>query len=385
MTLDDLADYGRVASRRDDELSRLRRLDAAAAGADVGDRRDAEHSRSLRAAVGAGTDAGERSVRRARSTGTWSSKPRSSRIADLYGYNGDPDFVTVPLDQAAVEAVRAIALRPSRIRITRRRRDGQVPAAPATRSCCRRRIAGATWWPGSTATGRIRLGHHGARLRLHCCTIAARLFTLDPKSPNVIAPHKRPFNTLSAGFVMQDDRPLMTVTLMGGDMQAQGHRAGAGQHLDLGANLQAATDMARFHHNQVAERARPRVAALRSRRRAAAGDGSQGRDVERRHRRRLSRPSCSPPILMRRGAWRSRKCLQHPGSGFQSQLSPAADQRLLSCRIGSPQGWRSIRLLIPPSGPFIGRAAMEPPAQRSAGGFFLLLTKGGAEECSNLG
>ena len=26
------------------------------------------------------------------------------------------------------------------------------------------------------------------------------LFTLDPKSPNVIAPHKRPFNTLSAGF-----------------------------------------------------------------------------------------------------------------------------------------------------------------------------------------
>jgi gamma-glutamyltranspeptidase / glutathione hydrolase len=28
------------------------------------------------------------------------------------------------------------------------------------------------------------------------------LFTLDPKSPNVIAPHKRPFNTLSAGFLI---------------------------------------------------------------------------------------------------------------------------------------------------------------------------------------
>jgi len=48
------------------------------------------------------------------------------------------------------------------------------------------------------------------------------LFTLDPSSPNVIAPHKRPFNTLSAGFVMANNRPLMTVTLMGGDMQAQG-------------------------------------------------------------------------------------------------------------------------------------------------------------------
>ena len=38
------------------------------------------------------------------------------------------------------------------------------------------------------------------------------LFTLDPKSPNVIAPNKRPFNTLSAGFVMRNNRPVMTVT-----------------------------------------------------------------------------------------------------------------------------------------------------------------------------
>ena len=77
------------------------------------------------------------------------------------------------------------------------------------------------------------------------------LFTLDPKSPNVIAPHKRPFNTLSAGFVMQNNRPLMTVTVMGGDMQAQGIAQVLLNVLDLGANLQAATDMARFHHNQV--------------------------------------------------------------------------------------------------------------------------------------
>ena len=67
------------------------------------------------------------------------------------------------------------------------------------------------------------------------------LFTLDPKSPNVIAPHKRPFNTLSAGFVMQNNRPLMTVTLMGGDMQAQGIAQVLLNVLDLGANLQAAT------------------------------------------------------------------------------------------------------------------------------------------------
>ena len=78
------------------------------------------------------------------------------------------------------------------------------------------------------------------------------LFTLDPKSPNVIEPHKRPFNTLSAGMVMRGAEPLMTVTLMGGDMQAQGHAQLLVDILDLGANLQAGADMARFRHSQVA-------------------------------------------------------------------------------------------------------------------------------------
>jgi gamma-glutamyltranspeptidase/glutathione hydrolase len=77
------------------------------------------------------------------------------------------------------------------------------------------------------------------------------LFSLDPKSPNAIEPHKRPFNTLSAGFLMKDADPLMTLLLMGGDMQAQGHAQAVVNILDLGANLQAATDMARFHHVQI--------------------------------------------------------------------------------------------------------------------------------------
>src|SRR6185312_13274171 len=80
------------------------------------------------------------------------------------------------------------------------------------------------------------------------------LFTLDPNSPNVIAPHKRPYNTLAAGFVLQGGRTdgqRMTLLLMGGDMQAQGHAQMLINMVDLGANLQASTDMARFHHNQV--------------------------------------------------------------------------------------------------------------------------------------
>jgi gamma-glutamyltranspeptidase/glutathione hydrolase len=38
---------------------------------------------------------------------------------------------------------------------------------------------------------------------------------------------------------------------MGGDMQSQGHAQVMVDMVDLGANLQAASDMARFHHNQV--------------------------------------------------------------------------------------------------------------------------------------
>jgi gamma-glutamyltranspeptidase / glutathione hydrolase len=75
------------------------------------------------------------------------------------------------------------------------------------------------------------------------------LFTLDPASPNALAPNKRPFNTLSAGFVMKENRPVMTVLLMGGDIQAQGHAQILLNVFELGANLQAAGDMARFRHS----------------------------------------------------------------------------------------------------------------------------------------
>ena len=77
------------------------------------------------------------------------------------------------------------------------------------------------------------------------------LFTLDPKSPNVIAGNKRPYNTLSAVLVMKDGRPLLVTGQHGGDQQGQGNMQVLVNMLDLGANVQAAGDMARFSHNQV--------------------------------------------------------------------------------------------------------------------------------------
>lgn len=78
-------------------------------------------------------------------------------------------------------------------------------------------------------------------------------FSLDPASPNIIAPGKRPYHTLAAGFVLKDGAPLLSLLLMGGDMQAQGHGQVLVNMLDLGANVQMATDMARFRHGQVSD------------------------------------------------------------------------------------------------------------------------------------
>jgi gamma-glutamyltranspeptidase/glutathione hydrolase len=78
------------------------------------------------------------------------------------------------------------------------------------------------------------------------------LFTLDAKSPNVIAPHKRPYNTLSAVFATQNGKPLLTTGQHGGDQQGMGNMQVLVNILDLGANMQAAGDMGRFTHAQVA-------------------------------------------------------------------------------------------------------------------------------------
>jgi gamma-glutamyltranspeptidase / glutathione hydrolase len=75
-------------------------------------------------------------------------------------------------------------------------------------------------------------------------------FSLDPNSPNIVAPHKRPFHTIIAGFVMKDGQPLMTFGNMGGSVQPETHAQHMVNLIDLGMNVQMTTDAARFTHNQ---------------------------------------------------------------------------------------------------------------------------------------
>ena len=171
--------------------------------------------------------------------------------ADLYQYNADPNFVAVPLDKLlSVKYAASLCARVNPQRASTPGPEGSFPLPGDTIVLSTADGEGnMVSWVNSnfTAFGSgITVPGYGFLLHNR-----GALFTLKPKSANIIEPHKRPFNTLSAGFVMQRGEPLMTVTLMGGDMQAQGHAQLLVNILDLGANTQAAADMARFRHGQV--------------------------------------------------------------------------------------------------------------------------------------
>ena len=179
--------------------------------------------------------------------------------ADLFAYNGDPDFVAVPLARLLSPSYAASLCG----RVDPSRASSTAPAGTAGGRGDTIVIAVADRDGNMVSWVSSNYEHFGSGVTVPGFGFVLHdrgaLFSLDPTSPNALAPHKRPFNTLSAGFVMHDGAPFMTVTLMGGDMQAQGHAQVLVDVIDLGANLQAASDLARFHHFQV-----PNVLALES-------------------------------------------------------------------------------------------------------------------------
>lgn len=173
---------------------------------------------------------------------------------DLYAFNADPNFAKVPLERLLSKAHAAALcdkVDPNRAAVTRYGGNAESGGDTIVLSTADRSGNMVAWVNSLYDAFGSGLTVPGYGLTLHN---RGGLFTLDPKSPNVIQPHKRPYNTLSAGFVMRNDKPLMTVTLMGGDVQAQGIAQVLVDILDLGANLQAASDMARFRHTQVPNR-----------------------------------------------------------------------------------------------------------------------------------
>jgi gamma-glutamyltranspeptidase / glutathione hydrolase len=168
--------------------------------------------------------------------------------ADLYAYNADPKFATVPVAKLISKDYAAGLC--SRI-------DLHKAATPDSRGDP---VGGTVYLATADNQGNlvsfiysiydtfgsgVTVPGYGFVLNNR-----AALFSLEPRSPNLIAPHKRPFHTLLPGFVMKQGQPFMAFGLMGGSQQAQGHAQVLVSMIDLGANPQAAGDAARFHHAQ---------------------------------------------------------------------------------------------------------------------------------------
>ena len=76
----------------------------------------------------------------------------------------------------------------------------------------------------------------------------AELFSLEEGHFNVYEPEKRPFHTIIPAFITKENKPYVSVGLMGGAMQPQGHAQIVINLIDFGMNLQEAGDAPRIRH-----------------------------------------------------------------------------------------------------------------------------------------
>jgi gamma-glutamyltranspeptidase / glutathione hydrolase len=197
-----------------------------------------------------------------RSAEFWSVLVQAKRLAyaDLAKYNGDPRFVNVPVhrliskhyaaslcdqitpDHAPSSVGAKAASGSATPKVTMRERGDTVYLTTADR------------WGNMASFIYSIYDYFGSSVSVpgygFPLNDRGSFFNLDPSSASVVAPHKRPFLTIIPAFVTKNGQPLLAFGNMGGDEQAQAQATELVNMIDLGMNVQAAGDAARFHHSQ---------------------------------------------------------------------------------------------------------------------------------------
>ena len=168
--------------------------------------------------------------------------------SDLQAYNGDPLFVDVPLAKLLDKSYAAGLC--DRIDMNR----ASEPSVQGGLDGGTIYLTTADRWGNMVSFIHSIFSVYGSGVTippygmvLHNRGVA---FSLDADSPNVVAPRKRPFHSIIAGFAMQNGEPLMTFGNMGGAVQPETHAQHMVNVIDHGMNIQMTTDAARFTHSQ---------------------------------------------------------------------------------------------------------------------------------------
>ena len=134
----------------------------------------------------------------------------------------------------AIDPERASAPPPA-VPLPRHRDTVYIACVDAERNVCS--FINTLYWPfGGGITTR-----HGIVL-----TNRGQAFSLDPASPNAIAPGKRPRHTIIPAIASRGEEAALCFGVMGGEYQAMGQMQFLTRHLDFGLDVQEAMDLPRF-------------------------------------------------------------------------------------------------------------------------------------------
>jgi gamma-glutamyltranspeptidase/glutathione hydrolase len=164
--------------------------------------------------------------------------------ADLYRYNADPRFAKVPMrgilsKSYAHERAKLIDPSQANCNVT----NGAPPSSDTTYLTAVDKDGNIV----SLIQSNYELFGSGITVRGMGFALQNRgaLFSLDPASPNVVAPRKRPFHTIIPAFMERGDQHI-GFGIMGGANQPVAHAQFVSDIADYGMNLQAALDAPRF-------------------------------------------------------------------------------------------------------------------------------------------